>query len=402
MTPVPRYRPHTGPAILSAGFRPFFLIAALWSCFVVPMSIAFIAGAKQLPTAFPPTVWHAHEMAFGYGGAVVAGFLLTAIPNWTGRLPLQGGSLAVLVLLWFCGRLAVLFSSMIGLQASAIVDLAFPAVFLAVVAREIVTGSNWRNLPMVGALALLLIGNALTHADTVGLSSASDAGNRLGVATLLMLVSLIGGRIVPSFTRNWLVKQAPNTATPAQFDYVDRIALVTTVVALLAWALTPEGAPTPWLELAAGGALAARLARWRGERTLAEPLLWLLHLAYGWLSIDLLLLGLNGATPLLPPTAPLHALTVGAIGTMALAVMTRATLGHTGRALVAGPRTTAIYVMITLAALLRLIAPLLGSNYVLGLSLSAVAWCGAFDGFVLFYFQALTRPRVGGEGAPPI
>lgn len=366
------------------------------------MSIAFIAGAAELPTAFPPNVWHAHEMAFGYGEAVVAGFLLTAIPNWTGRLPLQGGSLAVLVLLWFCGRLAVLFSSMIGLQASAIGDLAFPAVFLAVVAREIVTGRNWRNLPMVGALALLLIGNALTHADAVGLSSASEVGNRLGVATLLMLVSLIGGRIVPSFTRNWLVKQAPNTATPAQFDYVDRIALVTTVVALLAWALTPEGALTPWLELAAGGALAARLARWQGERTLAEPLLWVLHLAYGWLSIGLLLLGLNGVTPLLPPTAALHALTVGAIGTMTLAVMTRATLGHTGRALVAGPRTTAIYAMITLAALLRLMAPLLGSHYVLALSLSAVTWCGAFGGFVLFYFRPLTRPRVGAEGAPPI
>jgi uncharacterized protein involved in response to NO len=402
VTPIPRYRPHAGPAVLSAGFRPFFLIAALWGCFVVPMSIAFITGVVEPPAAFPPNVWHAHEMAFGYGGAVVAGFLLTAIPNWTGRLPLQGGPLAALVILWFFGRLAILFSSVIGLRVSAVVDLAFPAAFLTVVAREIVAGRNWRNLPMAGALALLLIGNALTHSDALGFASAGDVGNRLGVATLLMLVSLIGGRIVPSFTRNWLVKQAPNTPTPAQFDLVDRIALATTAGALLAWAVAPEAEPTSWLELAAGSALAARLARWRGEKTLAEPLLWSLHLGYGWLCIGLLLLGLNGLTPLLPPTTALHALTVGAIGTMTLAVMTRASLGHTGRALVAGPRTTTIYVMITLAVLLRLMAPLLGPNYVLGLSLSAIAWCGAFGGFALFYLRPLTHPRVGPEGGPPI
>lgn len=366
------------------------------------MSIAFIFGAAEPPSAFPPNVWHAHEMAFGYGGAVVAGFLLTAIPNWTGRLPLQGGPLGALVVLWFCGRIAVLCSSIIGLGASAVVDLAFPAAFLAVVAREIVAGRKWRNLPMVGALALLLIGNALTHSDALGFASVDGVGNRLGIATLLALISLIGGRIVPSFTRNWLVKQDPNTATPAQFDLVDRIALATTVIALLAWAFAPEAGFTSWLELAAGGALAARLARWRGEKTLAEPLLWVLHLGYGWLSIGLLLLGLNGLMQLAPPTTALHALTVGAIGTMTLAVITRASLGHTGRALVAGPRTTAIYVMITLAVLLRLMAPLLGAHYVLALSLSAVAWCGAFGGFALFYYRPLTRPRVGPEGRPPI
>ncbi len=402
MSPVPRYRPHAGPTVLSAGFRPFFLLAALWSCVVVPLSIAFILGLAEPPAAFPPATWHAHEMAFGYGGAVDAGFLLTAIPNWTGRLPLQGAPLGTLVALWFCGRLAILFSGAIGLKASAIIDLAFPAAFLTVVAREIVTGRNWRNLPMIGALALLLAGNALTHVDALGFASASDAGNRLGVATLLMLVSLIGGRIVPSFTHNWLVKQGPNSPTPAQFDSVDRIALFATAVALLTWAFAPDSPPAPWLELAACGALAARLARWRGERTLAEPLLWILHLGYAWLSVGLLLLGLNGLAPLLPPTAALHALTVGAIGTMTLAVMTRASLGHTGRALVAGKRTIAIYAVITMAALLRLLAPVLGPHYSLALSLSAVAWCGAFGGFALFYFKALTRPRVGPEGAPPI
>ena len=286
----------SAPSSCPRGFDRFFLLRRFGAVSSFPCPSPLSLGAVEPPTAFPPNIWHAHEMAFGYGGAVVAGFLLTAIPNWTGRLPLQGGPLGALVVLWFCGRLAVLFSSIIGLGASAVVDLAFPAAFLAVVAREIVAGRNWRNLPMVGALALLLIGNALTHSDALGFASVDGVGNRLGVATLLVLVSLIGGRIVPSFTRNWLVKQDPNTATPAQFDLVDRIALATTVIALLAWAFAPESGSTPWFELAAGGALAARLARWRGEKTLPEPLLWVLHLGYGWLSIGLLLLGLNGLT----------------------------------------------------------------------------------------------------------
>jgi uncharacterized protein involved in response to NO len=207
MAPVPRYRSQTSPAWLSAGFRPFFLVAALWAFFLVPVSVAFISGAIELPTVFSPSMWHAHEMAFGYGGAVVAGFLLTAIPNWTGRLPLQGAPLAALLMAWFCGRLAVLFSHHIGASVAAVIDLAFPLAFLLVVIREIIAGRNWRNLVMVGALSLLLLGNALTHYDAVRFG---DVGNRLGVATLLMLISLIGGRIVPSFTRNWLVKQDPN------------------------------------------------------------------------------------------------------------------------------------------------------------------------------------------------
>lgn len=402
MAPIPRYRAYSGPAALSAGFRPFFLLAALWAFFVVPASVVFLTGAAPSPSAFAPNVWHVHEIAFGYGGAVVAGFLFTAIPNWTGRLPLQGRPLAALVAIWFSGRLAVLFSGSIGAGVAAVVDLAFPALFLTIVAREIVAGRNWRNLPIVGALALLLCGNALTHLETLGVISADLAGGRLGVATLLMLIGLIGGRIVPSFTRNWLVKQDPTAATPASFGLVDRIALAAMVLAFSAWTIAPETRVTAWLALAAGMALGGRLSRWRGAETVQEPLLWVLHLGYGWLSLGLVLLGVDILVPLLPQTTALHALTIGAIGTMTLAVMTRASLGHTGRALAAGPRTTAIYVMITLATLLRLLAPLLGGFYVAGLSLAALAWCGAFGSFVLFYFQPLTRPRIAAEGAPRI
>jgi uncharacterized protein involved in response to NO len=204
VTAIPRYRAHSGPLILYAGFRPFFLLAALWAAIVVPLWLALYAGRTELPTVLPPTVWHVHEMVFGYAAAVVAGFLLTAIPNWTARMPLQGGPLALLVLLWSAGRVAVLFSAEIGTAIAAVLDLAFPLTFIAVVGREILAGRNWRNLPMLAALTLLLAGNLLVHLEALSVAATAELGNRLGVATLLMLISFVGGRIVACFTRNWL------------------------------------------------------------------------------------------------------------------------------------------------------------------------------------------------------
>jgi uncharacterized protein involved in response to NO len=292
-------------------------------------------------------------------------------------MPLQGAPLAILLLLWAVGRLAVLLSACFDAKIAALLDLAFPSVFACVVAREILAGRNWRNLPMLGALTLLLAGNLLVHLDAVGVAVTAELGNRLGVATLLMLISFVGGRIVPSFTRNWLAKQRPEISAPATFDVVDRAVLAIIALALVVWGSAPESAIAPWTELAAGLAVGLRLARWRGRATLREPLLWNLHLGYGWLALGFILLAINGLVRLLPPTTALHALTTGAIGTMTLAVMTRASLGHTGRPLVAGHGTTIIYVLITLAALLRLLAPLGGTHYVLLLSAAGAAWGGS-------------------------
>src|SRR5262245_41710848 len=179
--PIPRYRSHAGPALFSAGFRPFFLCAAAWSALAIPLWLLAFAGHVEVPSALAPTTWHVHEMVFGYAAATVAGFLLTAIPNWTGRLPLQGGPLIGLVVLWLAGRVAVLVSARLGgAGTAAAADLAFPALFLAAVAREIVVGRNWRNLPIVGALALLLLGNLMVHAEALGWWTSAAAGNRLG------------------------------------------------------------------------------------------------------------------------------------------------------------------------------------------------------------------------------
>ena len=402
MVAIPRYRPQSGPVIFSAGFRPFFLAAALWAALAIPLWLAVYAGDTRVPSALPPLAWHVHEMVFGFAAATVAGFLLTAIPNWTGRMPLQGRALALLVLLWASGRIAVLFSAAIGAPAAAIVDLSFPAVFLAVVAREILAGRNWRNLPMLGALSLLLIGNLLVHFDALGIAETAALGNRIGLATLLMLISLVGGRIIPSFTRNWLTKMRPKTAPPAGEGRFDRIALVVTGLALACWAMAPDAAMTPWAALVAGVATASRLSRWRGLSVAREPLLLILHLGYAWLALGLLLLGLNRLVELLPPTAALHALTVGAVGTMTLAVMSRASLGHTSRPLSIGPGTKTIYVLITMAAVLRVLSPLAGDHTELVLSLAGAAWSGAFGLFAVLYGGPLARPRVQGDSAKPI
>ena len=400
--PIPRYRPHDGAALFSAGFRPFFLCAAAWSALAIPLWLLTFANTAAVPTALAPAVWHVHEMVYGYGAATVAGFLLTAIPNWTGRMPLQGGPLVLLVAIWFLGRLAILVSARIDdAQFAAICDLAFPVAFLTVVAREIAVGRNWRNLPMVAALALLLAGNALVHAEALGWSATAALGNRIGIATLLMLISFVGGRIVPSFTRNWLAKQQPNTAAPASFDAVDRVALALTALALVMWIVAPDTAFASAAEFAAGLAQAVRLVRWRGGGTWREPLVLVLHVGYGWLALGFILLALSGLVPSLPSTAALHALTAGAIGTMTLAVMTRASLGHTGRALTAGSGTIAIYVLVNLSALLRLVAPFGGSQYLLLLSLAGAAWTAAFGLFVLIYSPALMQPRLTGGVARP-
>lgn len=384
-----------GIALLQLGFRPFFLAAGLWAVLAMALWLAQLAGHFILPSALDPISWHAHEMIFGYAMAAVAGFLLTAVPNWTGRLPVRGAPLAGLAVLWLLGRAAVAVSDLIGAPVAALVDLAFPVVFLLVVAREIAAGKSRKNLMMVVVLALLALGNALMHLETLGGAPTAALGQRLGLAALIFLIALIGGRVTPSFTRNWLAKRDAGRL-PAAFGPTDRVALIATAAALLAWVVAPEAPPTPWLALAAGVALAVRLSRWCGLRTAGEPLLLVLHVGYAWLPLGLILLAAARLTPLLPGSAALHALTAGAVGTMTVAVMCRATLGHSGRALTAGPGTAAIFGTITLAALLRVgggAAP--GDFGAILLLASGGAWIAAFGLFSVIYGPILLRPRHG-------
>ncbi len=375
--PIPRYRRFTDAAVFSQGFRPFFLLAGIWAVAALGLTFGQFQGWIALPTAFGVVDWHYHEMLFGYVAAAIAGFLLTAIPNWTGGLPLRGAPLIGLVVLWIAGRAAVMGSDWIGAGAAAVIDLGFLLVFGGVTLREIVAGRNWRNLPPVLAIGVLLVFNALSHAAALGLVDADGVARRGGIAVVVMLIALIGGRVIPSFTRNWLVKRQAE-ALPASFDGFDRVVLVITLLALGTWAVAPDGHLAGTLAAVAAVVNLARLMRWQGIATRPEPLLWVLHLGYLWIPVGLALLAASQWWPSIPSGGAVHALTAGAFGTMTLAVMSRATLGHTGRVLTAGPGLTAAFVLVTCAALARVLASLFDAAYQPLLAIAAAGWIAAF------------------------
>jgi len=378
---IPRYRTFDGPAIFRQGFRPFFLGAGIWAVLSIAIWMAVFRGGVSLPSVFVPMRWHVHEMLFGFAAAAVAGFLLTAIPNWTGRLPLQGVPLVVLFGVWLLGRIAMASSAAIGGVVAAVVDLSFLALLFAVVSREIVAGRNWRNLPVLAAVAVLIAANTLTQLDANGIAQSGGLGERLGLSTFVLLISLIGGRIVPSFTRNWLAKNGGGVM-PTPLNRFDMGVLIVVLAGLGLWVVGPANALTGAVLVVAGLVSFVRLGRWRGWRVFSEPLLWSLHLGYAWVAVGLLLLGGAVLFPaIVPYPAGIHALGTGAIGTMALAVMTRAIRGHTGRPLEAGPATAAIYALITVAAILRVAAPFTPSFGIELIVASGIVWIAAFSLF---------------------
>jgi uncharacterized protein involved in response to NO len=373
---IPRYRKTSAPALFQEGFRPFFLGAAAWAVLSMLLWLLLLSGRIELPVAIDPLAWHAHEMIHGFAMAAVAGFLFTAIPNWTGRFPLQGAPLIALAMAWACGRAAMAVSAIIGVEAAAIVDLAFPLLLIGAVAREIVAGRNWRNAPALAALAFLLLGNGLTHAEFLGIAETGALGNRLGLAVLISLIALVGGRIIPSFTRNRLAKQKDPRLPPGA-DVFDRLALGLAPLGLAAWMIDVDGRIAGPLLLAAGLANAVRLARWRGLAVRRDTLLFALHLGYAWLTLGFLLLGLAGLG-LVPDGAALHALGAGTVATMVLAVMARTVVArrHCGPAV--GIGLVAMLLAVHLAAALRVAATIFPDAYGPLLAASAIAWIAAF------------------------
>jgi uncharacterized protein involved in response to NO len=377
------------PPILQYGFRPFFFLGALYAGLAVPAWLWMYLSGAAMPGPFPGLEWHMHEMLFGYLAAVMTGFILTAVPNWTGRLPLSGWPLAGLVGLWALGRIACILVA--NPLAATVLDLAFPAVLAFAIWREVLAGSNWRNAPVAAMVTLFGLANALHHGESPGFVS-QGLGPRMAIAVAAVLIALIGGRIVPSFTRNWLVKNGHATL-PASFGLVDKIALLASVLAALSWTAVPDSPATGISMSVAGLLLFARLLRWRGGLTLGEPILSVLHVGYGWLAVAFLLLGTSRFTAAVPESAALHALTAGAIGTMTLAVMTRASLGHTGRKIVADRATLAIYFAVTAGAALRVSAPFAGDLYAVTLSAGGALWSAAFLLFAVRYAPILWQRR---------
>ncbi len=375
-------RDYRGPALFSFGFRPFFLLAGILALLAVPAWLAAYLGHG--PAALSRD-WHVHEMLFGYAGAVIAGYMIVAGANWTGHYPVAGRPVAALAALWLAGRAGML----LGGWAEA-VDAAFLPLFAALLWREQLAASNWRSLApclVISGLALADLGFHLRGPwPELGLLA-----ERAAIALVTFLIALMGGRLVPSFTRNWLARHRI-TPEPAPQSGLDRAVLVLAGAGLALWVAAPEAALGGVLLLAGGAGLLLRLSRWRGWAARREGMVAILHLGYGWCGLGVAALGAGVLWPArIPPAAALHALTAGAIGVMTLAMMTRTARSHTGRAREADAPTLLLYALVNLAALTRVAAPL--TPVPAGLLLvSAGVWVAGFALFVAVYGPILAGP----------
>ncbi|WP_027553272.1 NnrS family protein [Bradyrhizobium sp. Cp5.3] len=385
-----RSRNPQGWPLFAHSFRPFFLLAAIQAALSILVWLPMFYGEVSLTSAFAPRDWHVHEMLYGFLPAVITGFLFTAIPNWTGRLPIQGPSLGALVAVWLAGRVAVTLSAELGWAFALLIDAAFLALVVAAAAREIITGGNWRNLPVVILVLVLLSGNVAFHLEA-HIEGAADISIRVGISVVVLLIALIGGRIIPSFTRNWLVKVNPGRL-PVPFGRFDGAVIGCSALALIAWIVAPLSVVTGVAMAAVGTLHLVRLARWAGDRTSRERLLLILHVGYVFVPLGFLLHA-AAAFGALPASAGIHAWMAGAAGVMTLAVMTRASLGHTGQALTASVATQAIYAAIITAAVARVAAVVWPAHGDVLLHVAACGWIAAFLGFAIAFGPLLLGMR---------
>lgn len=375
------------PTILSYAFRPFFLLSALAAILLAGDWIAGLSGLPVLPRGVNPLDWHAHEMLVGFAMATVAGFTLTAVATWTGRPPVRGAVLLMLVAAWFLGRLAMWQAGQLPAALVALLDMLFPAGLLVLFGREVIAARNRRNYKVVALVAALALANLVFH------SGQPRIGTALMIHTLVVLVALIGGRIVPNFTANWMRGQGLSDP-PVNRPAIDAIALALTLLFGLASATGSSGEITAYVALAAAVAHALRVMQWRGFRTIRNPLLFALHAAYWWLPIGYTVAALASLGLLFTPATALHALTMGAIGGMVIAMITRVPLGHTGRALRASRLTVIAYLLFSAAVLIRLLGSLAVDAYNILLVSSVACWCLAFTLFIAEYWPVLSQPRV--------
>ena len=389
------YTQRSWGAVFAKGFRPFFLLAALYAVAMVPLWLLIVGGTVAPRTYLDPVSWHAHEMLFGFVAAVLAGFLLTAVGNWTKRETAVGLPLVLLTLLWLAGRAAMLLGSGWPRGLVAAVDLAFLPALAFALGRPLLAAKERRNLVMLAIVGALFLTNVAVHLDALGVLPPASARSavRVGLDLITLVMLIIAGRVFPMFTRN--ATQASDVRSIPWLDAtcVGGMALLT--------AVDVEAAPsfaTASLAGAVGVAAAARAIGWGARRSVRQPLLWILHVGYGWIVIGLLLRAASGwGWPHLATLAT-HALTVGAIGCLTLGMMARVSLGHTGRMLAAPAPLAAVFVAINIAALVRVIGPLLVPTRYFEVLVAATAfWSVSFAAFLATYARALTSPRVDGR-----
>jgi len=387
--------PATRPwPIAAKGFRPFFLLAALFAALVVPGWLLALDGRLQVASYLDPLSWHAHEMVFGFAVAVIAGFLLTAVGNWTNRETIVGLPLLALAALWVAGRVAVFGTLALPPSIVAATDLAFLPALIAVIARPLIATRNRRNYVMMAILAALFLANLAVHLDVLGvLPGWRLRGSRLAVDIVVLVILVIAGRTFPMFTRN-----ATGVEAIASSPRLDRLALAAMAALVVLDAVAPDLAVTAAWSAVVGVLALARSRGWGAWHARHQPLLWILHLGYLWIPVGLVLRGVSALTDAVPPAIATHALTVGAVGCLTLGMMARVALGHSGRVLSAPRPIVAAFALALLAAVVRISAPVLGiAHYRATLYVAGALWTAAFAAFVLVYAPILLGPRVDGR-----
>ena len=381
------------------GFRPFFLLAGLDAIANMGVWLFVYFRPESWPqSALAPMYWHAHEMLFGFIAAAIGGFLLTAVPGWTGRSSYSGTPLIALSGLWLAGRIAMWPPMPIPATVAAAIDLAFFPALVATLAPSLIRARKLRNLPFLILLAALFLANLAFHLGTLGILPAGEHIG-LGVAAdiVCILIVIVGGRIIPAFTKSGLMRYGVQALVVSR-PVIEYLAIASIVAVLTVDSTAPLTPLDGAVALAAGVIQAVRLGQWQGQRTWRDPLIWVLHLGYAWLCLGLMLKGvwILFAAPFAAKWV--HALTVGAFTTMILAVVTRASLGHTGRALIAPAPIATAYLLITLAALVRVFAPaIFPENYSGVVASAGLLWIAAFGVFLRIYAPILVTPRVDGR-----
>jgi uncharacterized protein involved in response to NO len=382
--------PLTGWVPFALGFRPFFLAAGVYAVLLMALWLAMLQGGVE-PGSLPPLVWHGHEMLFGFTVAVIAGFLLTAAQNWTGIRTPSGKPLAALFLLWLAGRVAFLLPGVpAGLVAA--VDLAFLPVLALALALPILRAKQLHNYPFPVMLLALTVANALVHGEALGWTATASEGLHLATYVVVTMIVVMGGRVIPSFTDNKLRTRA------RRWKAIEILVPVVTIGALLAAVVAPVSPATAVLAAIAAAVHAIRLAGWYTKQYWSVPLLWVLHLGYGWIALGFALLALAAAGVGSAAGSALHAFTAGAIGVLTLGMMARVSLGHTGRMLEPAALMSWAFAAANLAALVRVAVPLvLPQAYATGMAVAGGLWTVAFVLFAAIYTPVLLRPRVDGK-----
>jgi uncharacterized protein involved in response to NO len=377
-------------AILAKGFRPFFTLAALHAVLIVPLWIAVVAGAAT-PGYLDPLSFHAHEMLLGFAVAVIAGFLLTAVGNWTGRETLVGAPLLGLATLWVLGRLAMLFASRLPVGVAAAVDLAFLPMLMVALGRPLLAAKNRRNFMLVGLLALLFSTNLAMHLDCLGELPVGFAHRARAAALdlVVLVILLIAGRVFPMFTRN-----ATGVTGVRSHPSLDATTVIAMLVVVAADVLAADWRVASSLAGVVGVFAAARAIHWGSWHSRRDPLLWVLHAGYGFIVAGLMLRALAVLLPAFPASLATHAITIGGVGALTLGMMTRVALGHTGRSLVAPRAMRWAFVAILCGALARVVLPLVApAHYMVWLVAAAALWVFAFAVFL----PILSSPRIDGK-----